>query len=77
MLEKIIKHDGLSALLQRLRQLNHRRIVVGHQLFRSLRNHRGLRRCSVVVAEQGFQRTGGAVALILRFTRIFRRWRIA
>ena len=77
LLEEIIKHDGLAALLQRLRQLNHWRIVVGDQLFRRLRNHGGLGRRRVIVAEQRFQRAGGAVALILRFSRIFRRWRIA
>ena len=77
LLEKIIKHDGLPALLQRLRQLNHRRVVVGDQLFRCLGDHGGLGRRSVIVAEQRFQRAGGAVALRLRFIRIFRRWRIA
>ena len=77
LLKKIIKYDGLAALLQRLRQLNHRRIVVGHQLFRRLRHNRALRRGIVTVAEQCFQRAGGAVALVFRFLRIFRRRRSA
>lgn len=77
LLKKIVKDDGLATLLQRLRQLNHRRIVVSHQLFRRLRHNRALRRGIVTVAEQRFQRAGGAVALVFRFLRIFRRWRSA
>ena len=77
LLEKTVKHDGLPALLQRLSQLNHRRVMVGHQLLRRLGNRGGLRWRVVIIAEQRFQCAGGAAALRLRFTRIFRRWRIA
>ncbi|MNC67728.1 hypothetical protein D3C75_1182510 [compost metagenome] len=51
LLEKIIKDDGLPALLQRLRQLNHWSIVIGYQLFRCLSDHRGLRRGIVIITE--------------------------
>ncbi len=64
LLEKIIEDDGFAALLQRLSQLNHRRIMFSDPLLRRLRRRRRLR--GLTRTEQRFQRAGGAVALIAR-----------